>query len=83
MTDQRTPSDPPDITEVVLASATRLLGNARHDKLPDQGIPDQEIADDTGADLEVVRASLELLGQDRLVVEEDLTGPWTVHGLRE
>lgn len=72
-----------DFVEQVRESATRLLDTIHHDELPDGGIYDVDIADDTGLELATVRVSLAGLADDTLDVRmtaEDQ--PWVVSGLR-
>jgi hypothetical protein len=68
-----------DFVQQVLESARRLLGAVRHDELPDGGIWDVDIVDDTGLELATVRASLLGLGEDELDVRvQGNDDPWVV-----
>ena len=68
-----------DFVQQVLESARRLLGTVRHDELPDGGIWDVDIVEDTGLELATVRASLLGLGEDELdVTVQGQDDPWVV-----
>jgi hypothetical protein len=68
-----------DFVQQVLESARRLLGTVRHDELPDGGVYDVDIANDTGLELPTVRASLLGLGEDELDVRvQGDDDPWVV-----
>lgn len=68
-----------DFVQQVLQSARRLLGTLRHDELPDGGIWDVDIVDDTGLELATVRASLLGLGEGELDVRvQGSDDPWVV-----
>jgi hypothetical protein len=69
-----------DFVQQVLESARRLLGTVRHDELPDGGIWDVDIVEDTGLELATVRASLLGLGEDELDVRvQGQDDPWVIH----
>jgi hypothetical protein len=68
-----------DFVQQVLESARRLLGTVRHDELPDGGIWDVDIVEDTGLELATVRASLLGLGEDELDVRvQGQDDPWVI-----
>jgi hypothetical protein len=68
-----------DFVQQVLESARRLLGTVRHDELPDGGIWDVDIVEDTGLELATVRASLLGLGEDKLDVRvQGQDDPWVI-----
>jgi hypothetical protein len=68
-----------DFVQQVLESARRLLGTVRHDELPDGGIWDVDIVEDTGLELATVRASLLGLGEGELDVRvQGDDDPWVV-----
>ncbi len=68
-----------DFVQQVLESARRLLGTVRHDELPDGGIWDVDIVEDTGLELATVRASLLGLGEDELDVRvQGKDDPWVI-----
>ena len=68
-----------DFVQQVHRSAQRLLETVSHDDLPDGGVYDVDIVDDTGLLLATVRASLLGLGEDDLDVRvQGDDEPWVV-----
>lgn len=68
-----------DFVQQVLESALRLLGTVHHDELPDGGVYDVDIANDTRLELATVRASLLGLGEEKLDVRvQGDDDPWIV-----
>jgi hypothetical protein len=68
-----------DFVQQVHRSALRLLGTVHHDDLPDGGVYDVDIVDDTGLGLATVRASLLGLGEEELDVHvQGDDEPWVV-----
>jgi hypothetical protein len=67
------------VAETMYASAVKLLDSTpARENLPEGGIYDHEIAEDTGEDLQVVREALKALAPNRLNVEARPDDAWVV-----